>query len=155
MNLPLAKAAYYLALSELGTKEATGKNDGAFILMLQRWLALGSKWMDGQPWCAAFATWCVWKAAATLRIKPILPKNGSSTSLYAFAKKNHLLLTKPVPYCIGLVKGDGGTKGKTHHHTFIVEKVGDLSVYGIDGNYKNAVTRSVRMIKECDFIAVV
>lgn len=155
-NEALAKLTVEFAQAKLGIKEATGKNDGPFIRMLQRWLANGAKWMDGQPWCAAFATWCVYEAAKKLKVTPVLKKNGSSTSIYAFARSKGLLLQSPEINCMGLVRGSGGTRGKTHHHTFLVEKI-DLAqgvVFGIDGNYRNAVSRSVRKIADCDFVAI-
>lgn len=151
----LGSEALEVAKAKIGIKEATGKNDGPFILMVQRWVAAGSKWLDGQPWCACFATWCIYQAAEKLGMKPRMPKSASSTSLYAWFKKNGELLTAPEPFCVGLVKGSGGAKGKTHHHTFLVESIEGNVVKGIDGNYRNAVGRSVRLAKDCDFGRIV
>lgn len=155
-NEALAKLTMQFAVKKLGERELTGKNDGVFVRMLQRWLANGLKWMDGQPWCATFATWCMYQAAGVLKITPILNKNGSSTSIYAEAKKKGMLIAFPIPNCIGLMRGDGGTKGKTHHHTFLVQSVDKAGavVHGIDGNWKNAVSKSVHKISDCDFVVL-
>lgn len=155
-NIKLAARTLAIAKSELGKKEATGHNDGVFVRMLQRWLARGAKWMDGQPWCATFATWCMYQAAEQLQMTPILKRSGSSTEIYAMAKAKELLLAYPEAPCIGLMRGNGGTIGKTHHHTFIVDSVdpGNATVRGIDGNWKNAVSRSVHKISECDFVVI-
>ncbi len=157
-NDRLASVTMKIAKEKLGTKELTGHNDGKFVSMIQRWLAKGAKWMDNQPWCACFATWCVYQAADILDTGVVVIKpNGSSTSLYAQAKQGGFLLMSPIPNCIGLMRGTGGTKGKTHHHTFFVESVDFKTgfVRGIDGNWKNAVSHSLHRISECDFVAVV
>jgi hypothetical protein len=154
MKNELAMMALEVAAENLGKTELTGKNDGAIAKMVQRFVAGTSKWLEGQPWCACFATWCVYEAAKRLKFdKPKLPKSASSTSLYAWFKKMNLLMgnNRDLVGCIGLVKGSGGTAGKTHHHTFLVEEVEGNYVYGIDGNYGNAVKRSKRLISDCDF----
>lgn len=155
-NKKLAEWTLTIAQSKLGIKEATGHNDGVFVSMLQRWLAKGAKWMDGQPWCATFATWCLYQAAIHIGTTPALKRNGSSSSIYLDAKMKDLLLGYPIVPCIGLMKGDGGTPGKTHHHTFIVESVDAKAavVHGMDGNWKNAVSRSIHKISDCDFVAI-
>jgi hypothetical protein len=154
MNLGLE--ALKIAISKLGIKEATGNNDGVFVVMLQRWLDAGAGWMEHQPWCATFATWCIYQAAKPLGLTPKIPRCGSSTSLYAWGKQNGQLLAAPVPGCIGLMKGSGGTPGKTHHHTFLVEQVhlAEGYVNGVDGNWRNAVSRTRHLIAECDFLGI-
>ena len=156
----LGEVALDVAREHLGKKEATGKNDGPFVAMLQNWIDGASNWMDRQPWCAAFATWCVYIAAKRLGLTPKLPKSASSTSLYAWAKKTgNVLPGAQGHYCIGLIKGSGGIPGKTHHHTFIANGLsmtdGQDWVWGIDGNWKNAVSRTQHKIADCDFIRIV
>jgi len=150
-NQILADAALEIARKNIGQKEATGHNDGAFVNMVQEFV--GGKAEDGAPWCACFRSWCM----AQTGIKPVTPKSDSSTWLYAYGKKAGILLTAPIAGCTGLVKGSGGTPFKTHHHTFVVESV-DLEqgiVHSIDGNWTNAVARTQHRIKDCDFIACV
>lgn len=148
MNLP--EKIVEIAKTKLGEKEATGKNDGPFVQMLQRWVAAGETWLDGAPWCACFATWVVYQAAGELGITPRMPKSASSTTLFSWFKKNGRLVQDPYPGCIGLVKAKPGS-GKTHSHTFIVQEYKRDRVRGIDGNYKNAVSRSHRRREDCDF----
>lgn len=50
---PLRKAVVDTALSQVGVREATGKNDGAAV---EKYLK-GCKLGKGHAWCAAFVTW--------------------------------------------------------------------------------------------------
>lgn len=156
-NDKLAELTMSIAVKYLGQKEATGHNDGVFVRMLQRWLARGARWMDGQPWCATFATYCLYRAAGVLHILPVLSKNGSSSAIYIDAKKKGVLIGYPIPNCIGLMRGDGGSRGKTHHHTFLVQSIDGTQavVHGVDGNWQNAVSKTTHKISDCDFVAIV
>lgn len=140
-----------IAIENLGQKEATGHNDGAFVEMLQGWMDQGAGWMKGAPWCATFLSWCVFQAAKRSGQTYRLPKMASSTLLYSWFQRNGLLLPDPEAYCVGLLKGDGGSPGKTHHHTFIVEEVDGDFVKTIDGNWNNEVCRTRHKITDCDF----
>lgn len=152
--MTLGEMTLVVAREKLGIKEATGKNDGPFIQMVQRWVARGASWLDNQPWCACFATWCVSEAAKRLGMKAVLPRNASSSSLYRWFKANNFLLAKPEPYCVGLLRG--GPTG--HRHTFLVggpEPIDGEYVWSIDGNWANAVSRTKHKISECDFGKIV
>ena len=153
-NEALATESLKEGLSHLGVKEVTGHNDGPFINMIQKWY--GGAGELGAPWCALFCMWCIYTAAAKLGITPKLPKSDSSTDLYAFAKKHGLLLSAPIPGCIGLMKGDGGDPSKDHHHTFRVRTVDAVQgiVNGLDGNWTNAVALTTHRIGDCDYVAV-
>lgn len=153
-NESLAKASLDFALTNVGRKEATGKNDGAFVNSIQEWYAGARE--HGAPWCALFATWCIYRAAAILAITPKIPKTDSSTHLYDYAKKSGMLLEAPIAGCIGLVKGDGGSAGKSHHHTFRVTSVDKLVgvVHSCDGNWGNSVALTQHRIQDCDFMVV-
>lgn len=152
MNSALGQKTLEIAESEIGQKEATGHNDGPFVEMLDRWMDEGAGWMKGQPWCITFALWCVYRAALALGIKSGLPKFDGTSGLYAWFKAHGLLLTAPVPNCLGMVRGNGGTPGKTHHHTFIVKAVrSDGFVDSVDGNISNSVCRNQHAIADCDF----
>jgi hypothetical protein len=154
-NEELAKKSLEIANSHWGVKELTGHNDGPFIWEIQKWF--GGDAEKGAPWCAIFMSWCLYQAAEILGVKPVLPKFDSSTNIYAFAKSHHLLLDKPIAGCIGLIKGSGGTPGKTHHHTFRVTDVHfDLGLVAtLDGNWGNCVARTTHRISDCAFVAVV
>lgn len=151
-NETLARKATEIAASKLGQKEATGRNDGPFVLMLQRFVARGAKWLDGQPWCACFVTWCIYEAAQELNVQPQVVITASAITLGAFGKRNALMLDAPVANCIGLLKDKYGN----YEHTFFVEDV-SLSrgrVIGIDGNWSNAVSRTHHLISACDFMMI-
>ena len=175
---PLQRRALIVAKRHVGTREATGRNDGPLPLLVQRWVAKGAAWLDRQPWCACYATWAVHRAANELRAAgeevegPRIPPNASSSSLFRWFRAQQLL-TPARPGTVGLVKG--GPTG--HRHTFLVHDVvrpagaralsmlsGSLApadvrptdlVIGVDGNYRNAVQWSKRRVSECDFGAIV
>lgn len=153
-NEELAKEALLIALSEKGQKEMTGANDGPFVWMVQEFV--GGKGERGEPWCACFRSYCMGKAAEKLGTTPVTPKTDSSSSIFSFARKNNLLMA-PAPGCTGLIKGNGGTQGKTHHHTFTVILVDEKQgiVHSIDGNWGNAVATTTHRIQDCDFVACV
>lgn len=137
-NQTLATVALEFAKTFLGVKEATGNNDGKTVNMFQEYV--GGVAEHGASWCACFRSYCDGKIAEKLGIKPILPKTDSSTELYAFAKEHGLLLKFPIPGCIALERGSGGTAGKTHHHTCRVIAVNaDGTFTSIDGNFSNMV----------------
>lgn len=150
-NEALAAAAVQIALTHVGIHESTGNNDGTFVDALERKFGL-----KGEPWCAMYATDCIEQAAAKLGLKTLLHKSPSSTEIFAQAKHLGLLLKAPEAYCIGLLRGSGGTAGKDHHHTFLVVTVDAKAgiVHSVDGNWGNAITRTSHPIAACDFVAV-
>jgi hypothetical protein len=148
---PLQQRALQVAKRNLGQREATGRNDGPFVRMIQRWAAKGYAWMDGQPWCVAYATYCIHTAARELGITSRIPERASSSRLYRWFKGAGLLLETPVAGCVGMVKG--GPTG--HSHTFLVHEVQGDFVVGVDGNWRNAVGWSKRRVEDCDYGAIV
>ncbi len=145
----LARQALELADMALraGVREDEGANRGKWVRVYQRWAG----YAEGLPWCCMFATYKVHQAARALGVKCRIPRTGSSSTLYRWFKREGLLLRSPVAGCVGLVKG--GPTG--HEHTFLVERVDGGTVHGIDGNWKNAVTRTVRRASACDFGPIV
>lgn len=148
-NQKLAAEALAFALKWVGQREATGHNDGAFVNKVQEFV--GGKGEDGAPWCACFYSYCNYNADPG--IVPVTPKSDSSTSLYAWAKAHGYLLPHPIPGCLGLLRGTGGTAGKTHHHTFRVMTVDTAAgvVHTVDGNESNMVRTTTHPISACDF----
>lgn len=147
----------------LGYREETGRNDGWFPRLVQRWVARGATWLDNQPWCIMFVTWAVHRAASQIGVTPVIPRNASSSSLYAWAKKHQKLLPVPKPGCIGLVRRggqgdqDGGSNaGKTHIHGFFVHSVtasGELVT--VEGNFRNSVCWNKRRRPyNCDWMEI-
>lgn len=146
----LPTMALQVAINNIGQKEATGHNDGAFVEMLEFWYY--GRHGVGAPWCDIFRSWCMNQAAQTLGIKLVTPKCDSSSGTYAFAKAHGLLLSAPEVGCTGLLRGDGGSPGKTHHHTFVVEGVHTGYVASVDGNESNSVCRASHQIDQCDWV---
>lgn len=152
-NETLAKAAVKFALQQLGNKEATGHNDGPFVKAIARWYANGAEWMDGQFWCTTFVTWCIYRVAGEMNITPILNKNNSATTLKKEAEEKGLVLEYPVVNCIGLLPTPDGLK---FEHAFLVYEVDPANgvVFSIDGNWGNAVAKTMHKIEGCTFVAV-
>lgn len=126
-----------IAKRYLGANENQGTNRGTIIAKFQLFIG---KWMLGQPWCAAFATFCVWHAEDELKLPHTFLSSASSSAIYAWAKKSGRLLAHPVDGCVGLVKaGPHATKGKSHEHTFLVHTVKGNRVVTVEGNWKNRV----------------
>lgn len=159
----LQQKTLQVAKTKVGEKEATGRNDGPFVRMLQRWAAKSGTWLDNQPWCVMYATWCVWEAARNLGTVSIIPERASSSRLYAWAKVHGKLLPKPVDGCIGLVRNggsgdqDGGSnRGKTHIHCFLVHTVEPSGkLITLEGNWKNSAGWNHRPnSRGLDFVAI-
>lgn len=145
----LQQRSLQVAKRFVGQREATGRNDGRLPRLVQRWVAAGARWLDGQPWCACFATYCVHTAARELGVKVRMPASASSSALYRWFVANGARMTVPVAGCVGLIRG-----GRTgHEHTFLVHAVNLRagSVVGVDGNWKNAVSWTHHRIEDCDF----
>lgn len=154
---PLQQRTLQVAKSLVGKREATGRNDGWIARLVQRYVAKGAAWLDGQPWCVCWCVYCVHTAASQLGEPSSLPFTASSSELYRWYRRRGKLLKQPIPGCIGMVRrghatgSDGGSAGKTHTHTFLVHEVRDGRVIGVDGNYRNAVGWSDRPISACDY----
>lgn len=151
----LGVKAVEVAKTHLGEHELTGHNDGKFVNEVQDFVAPG---LHGEPWCACFATFCIKRAAEALGlgpVQPIMPRSDSSTEIHSWAKRHGALLDTPEPGCIGLVRGDGGSPGKTHHHTFLVDRVEGGLVHSVDGNSSNKVALATHNIVDCDWVMVI
>lgn len=96
----------------------------------------------GQPWCAAFACYCLHLAGV-----PGSPRDASSSGLYQWAVEHHALVTSPGFGDIGLIKG--GDTG--HRHTIIIIGGEPDALHCIEGNEGNqvAVTHT-RTLAEMD-----
>jgi hypothetical protein len=149
----LSALALSIAISNIGRKEATGNNDGCFVHMLEYLMAGGGHSMDGQPWCAAFATYCINQAAQELKRLSPLPLNPSSSDLYSIGKSKGILMSAPTAPCIGLIRAAPGGP-KTHDHTFFVESISGSFVNSVDGNWNNQVMRTNHFISACDFLSI-
>lgn len=156
-NQALADMSLKIAQFFKGYKESTGNNDGPLCGLLDCFIvgsfnSLG--WMQSQPWCAAFASFCIYLASAALGITCHFPKSAASTEIWAWAVAGGYTLPKPIPGCVGLLKASAGS-GKTHDHTFRVTAVNSNgSVSSFDGNWSNAAGATTHPIDLCDFVMV-
>lgn len=74
-----------------GAKEIGGNNRGTFV---KKYLQ-GTGLKVPQPWCAAFASWCLHEAGRKLKIKPKLPYTAGSRVLLNAAKRLNLVVPEP------------------------------------------------------------
>lgn len=126
----LAAAVIQVAEAELkrNAREIGGNNRGPFV---EKYLApTGLK--APQPWCAAFASWCIREAARTLNVKPPLPYTASTRSLYDAAKRLGLLA--PDPQAGDLVLWGLLSPPRRYGHTGIAVKRAGLRLVTIEGN---------------------
>jgi hypothetical protein len=141
----LAERVVTDAIANLGVSEQGHSNAGKWVEVYLRFVDLP----PGNPWCAAFAVYRAYRAAKELGLTLTLPKTGSSSELYRWAKKNGALCD-PYRGCLAVVKG-----GRTgHRHTCIVERVEGDYVATVDGNDDDMVRRDRRRIVSCDFLHV-
>lgn len=156
----LQRQTLIVAKRFMGAREDLGANRGTVIRRFQLFIG---RWMVGQPWCAAYATFCIHIAAQELGIKTTFIKSASSSAIYAWAKKNHRLLSAPAPGCVFVVrKGGSGDDdrrsevGKSHIHTGLVHTVNpDGVLITVEGNASNRVRWGKRSQAGLDFIEIV
>ena len=90
---------------------------------------------EAAPWCAAFVRFRIVHAAAELGVETQWISGedaASSTHVYTWAKKNSLILDKPVDGCVFVVRTDPDSE--EFHHTALVETVEDGMVKTLEGN---------------------
>ena len=120
-----------IALSQEGTKEATGNNDVKY-----------NDWYYGRhvsggsyPWCAVFVSWCANQAGVPTSV---IPKTASVSSLYSFFQGAGLFKAKGSGYVpkagdILIQKSNGAS------HTGIVTGSSGGNFTTIEGNTSNGV----------------
>lgn len=125
---PLAEATIRYAKGELGQRE-TSRNWSARIA---EYLAVVA-WKKPAPWCAAFACWCVFNAAAELGIVHALVFGLSTLKLWDRNKDARAVTSGPgvdLSGCLAL-RNEGACAG----HTMIVESMNpDGTLHVISGN---------------------
>ena len=116
-NSQLQAKILQIARSQLGVREATGKNDGARV---EAYLSYtGNK--KGEPWCASFVSWVFGKAGFTQ------PRTAWSPAL--FPKQRQIL--KPLPASLfGIFYPK---LGRVAHCGLVVANKGNW-LYTIEGN---------------------
>lgn len=116
-NSQLQAKILQIALSQVGVREATGKNDGAAVEAYLTYT--GNK--KGEPWCASFVSWVYGKAGFKQ------PRTAWSAALFP---KNRLI-NAPLPASIF---GIYYPKLKRIAHCGLVASVRKHWVYTIEGN---------------------
>lgn len=121
-----------------------GSNFSKVIAVFQKYIGL---WAQRQPWCAAFASYCIGKAAKELGVKLEFARSASSSAIFSEAALEGRVLLWPEPGCIGLVR-NGGRAGhnRPFEHTYIVEDVVGSRVKTIEGNWRSNVSQGERTI---------
>jgi hypothetical protein len=114
-------------LSFVGVTEQTGNNDGPYVEMFQRWT-------DGvaahEPWCMAFAQFCVGNAAQQFGL--ISPLPASEHVLTVWNNSQHLVVFPPYVGCLALWQHPGTTNGHTGIVTGVDEQNGVFNT--VEGN---------------------
>lgn len=120
--------------SQVGLREATGRNDGVSVEKYLKTVGLGK----GYPWCAAFVKWCL-QEAGYVQAKVI---NGMALSCH---RPGHLVYSKGVKIRAP-IPGDVGTlyypSLKRIGHTFFFDEEINEKVYkSVEGNTNGAGSR--------------
>ena len=127
------------ARSQLGVREASGRNDGV----------PSQRYMNGrkEPWCANFVAWAFRQTGQEL------PGNQRSLASVQYMEDSMKKAGKfhtgvPAPGDIIFFKNRGRSDRGTGRHVGIVEKVENGFVYTIEGNTSNAVRRRKYSLSE-------
>lgn len=88
---PLGRKIAEVAQRYLGVEEQPrGSNRGPHIDAFLRFVGL----QPGNPWCTAFVSYCVHKAAEEMGVATDFPKTGWTPSLLSYAKRTNRLFTQ-------------------------------------------------------------
>ena len=122
-----AAEALSKATGEIGTREATGRNDGKAVAKYRGGVD------NGAAWCASFVSWCY-------KGNNVFGYQASVNGIMLSAQKKGLYSDKkdyvPKPGDVMIQKNNGAS------HTGIVEKVdADGTIHTIEGNAGNMVKR--------------
>jgi hypothetical protein len=150
-----AKYALEHAIENLGQKEATGRNDGAFVERRQRWASIPIerlkaltkplllKLLDGAqaivpyfrnaPWCVMASTLSAWIGCEKAGVKCNITERASTRRIENEFKKKGKLSKSCINGGIAMLHD---AKGNTEHTYLAVHQVGD-KIHGVDGNISN------------------
>lgn len=127
-----ARALVWLAATSLvGIKEATGKNDGYEVGLIQSVVGDSDRW----PWCASFAMACIMYAEHKTGKKSPVVATEHAQSIWSMTPKIQRVKSIPLPGAI-IVWGYKDSKGKltVKGHTEVVLAADDKVIKCIGGN---------------------
>lgn len=119
-------------LSQVGVREATGKNDGKEVEKYLRAVGLGK----GHAWCAAFVRWCFDQAGVQTRITAWSPSAHNGKNLVYFKGKTH---QEPKPGDVGCLYYP--RLKRIGHTYFYHRRVNDKVYESVEGNTNEAGSR--------------
>ena len=139
-----------VALGELGTRERTGRNDGAVGKYMPRWATA-----KGLPWCAWFAGW-VWHEATGAYLWG--RHYGGAWDLYDQGRRHGQLrpscgLAAPGDVFVVLHGDDPSKRSKGHTGYVLRVDLGQGLCVTVEGNYRNGVGCAVRSLG--DFAGII
>jgi hypothetical protein len=140
-----------LAGQSVGVREDTRPNWGRWVSIYLTTAGIAFP----APWCAAFVAYKIHQAGERLGMPVRWPRKmpwaTSSSMLYLWARREGLLLDRPIPGCVFLVRG--GPTG--YRHTGLVHSVdGNGDVLTIEGNIRDSVIRGRRRNSGLVFIRI-
>jgi hypothetical protein len=124
--MTLGEKAVELAKLRIGVHEAS-TNWSPFIKI---YLAFVGVFFPA-PWCSAFASFVIHKAAASLGIKAKWPRSGYVQSVVNWAIKNSYISTKP---CVGCAFVKYHPELKRYAHIGFIAEVNGNKVLTVEGN---------------------
>jgi hypothetical protein len=148
----LGLRALEIARTQLGVRESSGKNDGAPIAQYfdgATRIVSGKEqptgWLPGWDWCAAFASWCGWRAAGSGE----QPPHGKRIAVWELVRDARQLGRwddvsgwgrgpRPGDLVVWRRSGDPRLEGQTGHVSRVVSWDG-VSLVTIGGNEENRV----------------
>ena len=122
-----------IASKELGTREATGNNDGPRVEEYLRYTNLGK----GYDWCAAFVSWCYGQAGLPAPRNPWSPALFPKARVYWEMGKSVKEHTEKIERAD--IFGIYGAKVKRINHVGLVKQVCGDYLVSIEGNSNNRV----------------
>ena len=161
----LGRKAAEVAQRYVGVEESPrGSNRGPHVDSFLRFVGLN----PGQPWCTAFVSFCVHKAAEELGVQINFPKTGWTPSLLAWAKREGRLVTSQ-EIASGVQPQEGWVAlfyypalGRVAHSGIVVKRLPLGAVVTVEGNTSDdgsregyKVMRRVRLVRRIYAFVVV
>lgn len=140
------KKALAIAIAELeaGAKEIGGNNRGKWVRKYFKETGLP----EGNPWCAAFASWCLFSACGEDKSKMPLPYLAGARNIFRAGRDKGWNVTDPKPGDLIIWWRESLHSGKGH--IGYVEAVKDGFVYTVEGNKTPKVARFHYVIGRID-----